>query len=243
VYHPVTLVPPAPVVVYLHGGGWVLCGLETHDTGCRTLADRLGAVVISVDYRRAPEDQFPAAAEDSYAATVWAAGQARELGGDPARMVVAGDSAGGNLAAAVALMARDRGGPAIAYQLLVYPVIDVARNTMSYRENATGYYLTAQHMQWYWEQYLGPADGHDPYASPIYADLAGLPPALIVTAEHDPLRDEGEAYAEALQRAGVDATARRYAGMFHGFFNMTEHLAGARDASNDVVAILGAALR
>jgi acetyl esterase len=212
---------PGPVTVYFHGGGWALCDLDTHDRTVRKLARAADSVVVSVDYRLAPEARFPAAAEDAYAATAWAA---EELG--PTLLAVAGDSAGGNLAAVVAQMARDRGGPAVDHQLLVYPVIDHACDTDSFRENASGYFLSEINMRWYWEQYLGPdGDGSHPYASPLRAeDLSGLPPATVVTAELDPLRDEGEAYAEALAAAGVPVAVYRAEGMFHGFFNMDELL-------------------
>ncbi len=186
------------MIVFSHGGGWALCGLDTHDRTTRRLAQELGAVVISVDYRLAPEARCPAAAEDAYAATVWA-----EAHYGPRRLVVAGDSAGGNLSAVVALMARDRDGPTIHHQLLVYPVTDAAMDSASYTENATGYFLTRTHMAWYWEQYLGPDGDGEPSATPrpIRADdLSGLPPATVLTAELDPLRDEGEAYAAALGR-------------------------------------------
>jgi acetyl esterase len=212
--------PPA-VITFFHGGGWALCDLDTHDRTTRRLAKELGAVVVSVDYRLAPEARCPAAAEDALAAVVWAAEHYR-----PRRLVIAGDSAGGNLAAVVALMARDQGGPAIDHQLLVYPVIDHAMDSPSYTENATGYFLSRTHMAWYWDQYLGPdGDGRHPYASPIRADdLAGLPPATVLTAELDPLRDEGEAYAAALAEAGVPTEALRADGLFHGFFGLDEFL-------------------
>ncbi|MBP1687639.1 MAG: alpha/beta hydrolase family protein [Deltaproteobacteria bacterium] len=223
---------PLPMVVYFHGGGWVLGDLESHDPLCRALANEVGTVVLSVDYRLAPEHRFPAAAEDAYAATVWAAAHAAELGATRSRLAVAGDSAGGNLAAVVPLMARDRGGPPLRGQLLVYPVTDCARNTPSYEENAEGYFLTAAHMRWYWEQYLGAADGSHPYASPLRApDLSGLPRAYVVTAEYDPLRDEGEAYAHRLRDSGVPVTVRRYDGMFHGFFSLADLLPAAREAN------------
>jgi acetyl esterase len=222
-----------PLVAFFHGGGWVLCGLDSHDEACRQLANGTGAIVMSVDYRLAPEHRFPTAAEDAYAATRWLADHGADLGGDPARLAVAGDSAGGNLAASVALMARDRGGPALVFQLLVYPVLDHSFDTGSYKENATGYFLTVDAMRWFWAQYLGPhGDGSDPYVSPLRAaDLSGLPPAHVVTAEFDPLRDEGEAYAARLSAAGVPTEARRYDGAFHGFFSMTAVLDAAAAAS------------
>ena len=221
IYTPDTVTADPAVIVFAHGGGWALCGLDTHDRTTRRLAKELGAVVVSVDYRLAPEARCPAAAEDAYAATVWAQEHHR-----PRKLVVAGDSAGGNVSAVVALMARDRSGPAIDHQLLVYPVTDHAMDSPSYTENATGYFLTGTHMAWYWEQYLGPdGDGSHPYASPIRADdLSGLPPATVLTAELDPLRDEGEAYAAALAAAGTPTEAMRADGLFHGFFGLDEFL-------------------
>ncbi|MCZ7537548.1 MAG: alpha/beta hydrolase, partial [Acidimicrobiia bacterium] len=184
------------------------------------------------DYRLAPESRFPAAPEDCFAATRWVSEHARELGGDPQRVAVAGDSAGGNLAAVVALMARERGGPALAHQLLVYPVTDHAFDTASYEANAEGYFLTRDMMRWFWGHYLGDSEeGSHPHASPLRAmELSGLPSATVVTAEYDPLRDEGEAYAERLAKAGVPTELRRYDGMIHGFFGMTHAIDRAREA-------------
>jgi acetyl esterase len=244
VYHPSADGAVRPGVVYFHGGGWVICDLDTHDGACRRLANAVDAVVVSVDYRLAPEHKYPAAAEDSYAATRWAAKNAAELGIDPAHLAVAGDSAGGNLSAAVALMARDRGGPPLAFQLLVYPVTDSTAKRNDYAsksENAEGYFLTTNQMDWYRDQYVGEeAHADEPYLSPVRAEsLAGLPPACVVTAECDPLRDEGEEYAHALQAAGVPVTIHRAPGMFHGFFNMDALLDGAKDAQ----AVAYAAMR
>ena len=223
--------PPFPIVVWFHGGGWVVGTLDTYDPLCRALAAAVPAVVVAVDYRLAPEHRWPAAVEDAYAATLWASRHAAELGGAQHRLAVAGDSAGGNLAAVVALGARDRGGPAISFQLLVYPVLDVAGNTGSWREFADGYHLTAAGMRWYWGHYLGDADGSAPDASPARAAfLGGLPPALVVGASHDILRDEGEAYAARLREAGVDARATRVPGMVHGFFRWRA-VTGAADAA------------
>jgi acetyl esterase len=211
--------PPFPVVVWFHGGGWVVGTLDTYDPLCRALAAAVPAVVVSVGYRLAPEHRWPAAAEDAYAATLWASRNAARLGGVQHRLAVAGDSAGGNLAAVVALGARDRGGPQVAFQLLVYPVLDATAETASWREHAEGFHLTAAGMRWYWAHYLGQADGAAPDASPLRAAFAGrLPPALVIGAEHDILRDEGEAYATRLAEAGVAATATRYPGVVHGFF-------------------------
>lgn len=210
---------PFPIVVYYHGGGWVIGNLETVDRPCRALANAAGAVVVSVDYRLAPEHRYPAAFDDAFAATAWVAEHAAELNGDASRLAVAGDSAGGNLAAAVALAARDRNGPAIAAQLLAYPVIDFDFTTASYEDNKEGYLLTRGAMQWFWAHYLGAMDlGPDPYICPgRAADLSGLPPAYVATCEFDPLRDEGEAYAKRLTEAGVPVVAKRFDGMVHGF--------------------------
>ena len=236
--------PPA-IVVFLHGGGWVICDLESHDRHARMIATGAGAVVVSVDYRLAPEHRFPAALDDAYAALGWTAAHAAELGADAARLAVAGDSAGGNLAAAVAIAARDRGGPPIAFQLLVYPVTDHRFDTTSYRDNGTGeWFLTEQHMRWYWDQYLGPGgDGTDPLASVLRADLHDLPPAFVMTGEHDPLRDEGEAYAAALRAAGVDVDSHRATGMFHGFFCLDDVLPDAADPTRVAIDALATALR
>lgn len=230
-----------PVIVYFHGGGWVLGSIESHDALCQQLAIRVPAVVVSVGYRLAPEYRFPAALEDCVAATTWVAACARELGGDPTRLAVAGDSAGGNLAAVTAIQARDHGGPAIAYQLLVYPVTDSSMGSASYQANAEGYMLTAAGMRWFWDLYLGP-DGQvdNPLASPVKApDLAGLPPAFVITAEFDPLRDEGEHYAELLRNAGVETRLSRYSGMIHGFFGMNRLI----DAADRAIEEASAALR
>ena len=227
-----------PVVVYFHGGGWVIGTFETHDGVCRHLAKQSQAVVVSVDYRLAPEHKFPAAAEDCYAATCWVADNAAALGADAKRLVVGGDSAGGNLAAVVSLMARDRGKPKIAFQMLIYPVTNHAYDTPSYRDNADGYLLTRDAMVWFWNHYLsGESDGANPYASPLRAaSLAGLPPAMVVTAELDPLRDEGEAYAEKLRQAGVPVKLKRYDGLIHGFFSMTGVFEQAKQAVADAAA-------
>jgi acetyl esterase len=231
---------PLPLLVYFHGGGWVLGDLETHDGVCRALANAANCTVVAVDYRLAPEHKFPTAVDDAYAATRWVAENAGRLDGDPKRIAVGGDSAGGNLAAVVALMARDRGGPQLATQLLIYPVTDTACDTACRQENGQGYLLTVDMMRWFQHHYLrGDGDQEDPYAAPLRArDLRGLPPALVITAEFDPLRDEGEAYAVRLRAAGVPTTLKRYDGMIHGFFGMGAVLDQARVAMEEVAAAL-----
>lgn len=221
-----------PVVVFLHGGGFVLGNLDGHDAMARDLCAGAGAITVSVDYRLAPEHPCPAAADDAYSSLLWAHENAVSLGGDPARIGVAGDSAGGNLAAVTCLRSRDEKGPAISHQLLIYPVLDSAQNTVSYTAHAEGGFLTARAMAWFWEQYLGPeADGDHPYVSPLRApDLSGLPPACVITAEHDPLRDEGEAYAIRLAEFGVGAEVHRFDGAFHGFLSVSHVLGYAREA-------------
>ena len=233
-----------PLLVWYHGGGWVIGDLDTADVTCRELAARAGCVLVSVDYRLAPEHRFPAAHDDCYAATIWAADHAAELGADAGRLAVGGDSAGGNLAAVVSLRARDEGGPAIRFQLLVYPVTDRDFETASYRDNADGYLLTRDGMIWFWEHYLGPdGDGAHPHASPLRAtSLADLPPAHVVTAEYDPLRDEGEAYAERLREAGVPVTLTRYPGQIHAFFGMHGILDDAGRAADEAAERMKAAL-
>ena len=227
---------PHPVIAFFHGGGFVLCGLESHDETARQLCKGSGAVLMSVDYRLAPEAKFPAAPDDCYAATEWLAGNAASLGGDPSRLAVAGDSAGGNLAAVTARRALARGGPAIVHQLLIYPVADFGHDTESYRENAEGYFLTADMMKWFRHHYLSDAENErlHPEASPLLAeDFAGLPPATVQTAEFDPLRDEGRAYAKRLSDAGVAAELIEYDGLVHGFMAWTAAVDRAADAMRD----------
>ena len=232
-----------PVVVYFHGGGWVIGDIASHDTVCHRLAAGVPAVVVSVDYRLAPEHRYPAAVEDCEAVTGWVALHAPELGGDPARLAVAGDSAGGNLATVVARRARDAGGPAIAFQLLIYPATDATRSLPSHVENGRGYLLEADTMAWFCDHYLGGGDPRPPDVSPLFApDLAGLPPALVVTAEFDPLRDEGEAYAERLRQSGVAVTTSRYDGLFHGFYGLDRVIPAAARAPDETGAALRAAL-
>lgn len=233
-----------PAVVFFHGGCWLMGDIRTHDVYCRAIANRSRAIVVSVDYRLAPEHKCPAAVEDAYAATRWVAEHADTTGADPERIAVMGDSAGGNLAAVVALVARERGGPSLAFQLLIYPITDFNFDTPSYRENATGFHLTHKDMVWSWGHYLSnELEGYQPYASPMRADdLSGLPPALILTAEYDPLRDEGEAYARKLEDAGVPVRLKRYEGMIHGFVRRTDLLDKAREALNDVATAIREAL-
>jgi acetyl esterase len=221
IYWPTVSSGPLPVIVFAHGGGFVFCDLDTHDELCRAMTNGVGAIVVSVDYRLAPESPWPAAVQDVYAATDWAAQHADELGGDPARLLVAGDSAGGNLATVTALLARDRGRPAIVGQLLVYPVIAADFDTASYRDCATGYYNTAAAMAWYWDQYVpNRADRSHPTASPLRAPLNGLPPAVVISAGHDPLRSEIETYAKTLAGSAVTTIHRHYDGAIHGFMTM-----------------------
>lgn len=229
VYHPSVSSGSPTLVVFAHGGGWVFCDLDSHDGLCRSMANGVDAVVIAVDFRLAPEHRWPAAAEDVYAVTEWAARNAAELGADPAQLVVAGDSAGGNLAAVTAVMARDRGGPAIAAQLLLYPVIGADFDTESYRRYATGYYNTREAMMWYWDQYVpDAADRTHPYADPARAEPANLPPTLLIGAGFDPPRSEGEAYIASLAAAGVPTVHRCYEGAIHGFMTMNNLELGAR---------------
>jgi acetyl esterase len=207
---------PLPVLVYAHGGGFVFCDLDSHDGLCRNLANLVPAVVVSVNYRLAPEHRWPTAVEDLYTVVQWATEHAGEYGGDPDCVAVGGDSAGGNLAAVTALMARDRGGPSIAAQLLLYPVIGANFDTESYRRFGAGFYNPCQALQWYWDQYVPePKDRDHPYASPLHGALDGLPPAVVVIAGHDPLRDEGFAYVDALQKAGVSVRGLLFDGGIH----------------------------
>jgi acetyl esterase len=213
-----------PLVIYFHGGGWVIGTLDTHDGTCRALARACGAAVLSVDYRLAPEDRYPAAPLDCFDATRWAINNAASLGVDGSRVAVAGDSAGGNLAAAVAIMARDRG-VALRHQLLIYPVTDYDLSYGSYGENGGGeYFLSTETMRWFWNQYLGGCPREDaPLALVLHTeDLEGVAPATVITAQYDPLRDEGVAYAEKLAGAGVPVDAAVAPGMIHGFFSLFE---------------------
>jgi acetyl esterase/lipase len=237
-------VGPHPVLVFYHGGGWVIGDLYTHDGICRSIVNAAGCAVASVDYRLAPEFKYPTPVEDSYAGLLWVAANATRLGLDPARIAVGGDSAGGNLAAVMALLARDRHGPRLLLQVLIYPVTNHDFGTVSYRENATGFVLGTEDMRWFWRHYLAREEqGREPLASPLLAkSLADLPPALVVTAGCDPLRDEGEAYAVRLRDAGVAVTLTQYAGMFHGFLRMTRILDQSRVLLDEVAGALRKAL-
>ncbi len=234
----------AGVLVFFHGGGWVLGNLESHDGVCRHLAERSGCVVIAVDYRLAPEAKFPAALEDALAATEWVAEHAGRLGLDRRRMAVGGDSAGGNLAAALCLAARDGDGPPIAFQLLLYPATDFAMDTPSHAEFAEGHLLTRPSMEWFRDHYLNStAEVADWRASPLRAaSVAGLPPAFVLTASHDPLRDEGEAYALRLVQAGIPVTLWRAPGQIHGFLPQGRIIAASATALDRLAGALKAAL-
>jgi acetyl esterase len=243
VYRPVDVPSgePLPIAVFTHGGGWVVCDLDSHDAMCRAITNAAGCTVVAVDYRLAPEHRFPAGVEDAYAALLWVAAHGREIGGDPSRLAVIGDSAGGNLAAVVAQMARDRGGPALQLQILIYPVTDFRFDTSSHLDPGDATVLQSDEVRYFWYEYLPDHDtGAEPYASPLRApSLAGLPPALVITAEYDPLRDEGEAYAARLAADGVTTTATRYDGVMHSFVTFLDALPSARQA----VAQIGAALQ
>jgi acetyl esterase len=232
----------APCLVFFHGGGWVIGDLDSHDVVCRKLADEAQLKVISVDYRLAPEHKFPAAVDDAIAATGWISDNARSLGIDATRLAVGGDSAGGNLAAVVAIAARDGKGPAISGQVLIYPAIDFAMTHPSHREPETSILLTHSVISWFSNQYLnGAADVHDWRASPARVEaLAGLPPAYVLTAGADPLRDEGDEYARRLKDAGVAVTYRHFPGQFHGFFTMGKLLQQANVAAAEISAWLKA---
>jgi acetyl esterase len=233
-YRPAAADAPGGVLIYFYGGGWTLGSLETSDAICRSLANRAGCRIVSAGYRLAPEARFPAAVEDCYAALEWVAAHAADLGVDPERIAVGGDSAGGNLAAAVALLARDRSGPALRHQLLVYPNTDFLSQSPSMEEFTDPLLFNDKSVRWYRDHYLtDAADALDPRASPLRApSLAGLPPATVITAEYDPLRDQGEQYAQRLRESGVAVRERRYDGMIHGFFAMAGALDGGRDAQD-----------
>jgi acetyl esterase len=232
----------APCLVFFHGGGWVIGDLDTHDVVCRKLADEGQLIVISIDYRRAPEHKFPAAVDDAIAATAWIAAHAKELGIDATRLLVGGDSAGGNLATVAAIAARDGNGPAISGQVLIYPATDFTMAHPSHSEPETSILLTHSVIRWFRDHYLnGTADIHDWRASPALAKtLVGLPPAYVLTAGADPLRDEGDDYARRLTQAGVAVTHRTFPGQFHGFFTMGKLLQQANIAASEIGAWLRA---
>ena len=232
----------APALVFFHGGGWVIGGLDTHDVACRRLAHDGELIAIAVDYRLAPEHKFPTAVHDAIAATKWIAATSTQLGIDAERLTVGGDSAGGNLAAVVALSARDGNGPLIAGQVLIYPATDFSMTHSSHSEVETSVLLTHSVIRWFRDHYLnGPIDGEDWRASPARAEtFAGLPPAYVLTAGADPLRDEGEEYAARLKQAGVDVTYRHFPGQFHGFFTMGKFLRQANVAASEIGAWLRA---
>ncbi len=222
------------VIAFFHGGGWVLSNIEGHDSLARRLTNRTGAIVMSVDYRLAPEHPFPAPHDDCWAATNWLAQHAGELGGDASKLVVAGDSAGGNLAAGVALRARDEG-LELALQVLIYPCIDTNFERPSMIDNGSGYFLNATDMVWFWDHFVPAEHRSNPYAVPMRAgDVKGLAPALVQTAEYDPLRDEGEAWADRLAEAGVAVEMTRYDGVVHGFVSRWEQMARALDAHDEI---------
>jgi acetyl esterase len=229
------------LVVYLHGGGWVIGNIDTYDALARLLAIRLQASVVNVDYRLAPEHHFPTAPMDSFAALTWAHEHMAEIAGGPVPLIVMGDSAGGNLAAVIARRARDAGGPHLACQVLIYPVTDSDLETDCYADPENQLMLTRESMIWFWDHYVpDPANRLHPDASPLRApELTGLPPAIVLTAEHDPLRDEGEAYAQKLAAAGVPVTQRRFTGQMHGFFTMVGVLPGAAAAIDYITEQLG----
>jgi acetyl esterase len=234
---------PHPIVMFFHGGGWVICSLDTHDNVARAICRDAEAVVVSVDYRMAPEFKFPTAAHDCFAATRWVAANAPSLGADASRLAVCGDSAGGNLSAVVSQMARDAGGPAVSYAALIYPAVDMTRKGGSLDENAKGYFLETDGMEWFMNHYLAESERADVLASPLlHENLAGLPDTFIATCEFDPLRDEGEAYGDALRANGVHVEQKRYEGLIHGAANMTGVLDGGRQLVADTAAHLRAAL-
>ncbi|WP_287130273.1 alpha/beta hydrolase [Candidatus Cyanaurora vandensis] len=236
---------PFPVLVYFHGGGWVIATLDTYDSSCRALTNAAGCVVVSVAYRQAPEAKFPAAPEDAYAAIQWVMNNTGRVGGDPQRVAVGGESAGGNLAAVTCLMARDRGGKMPVHQLLVYPVTNYAFDTPSYQESAQAKPLNAAMMRWFWGYYLAnEAEGRNPYASPLRAtNFRGLPNATLITAQIDPLRSEGQAYGQKLREVGLTVKAVNYEGVAHEFFGMGAVVDKARAAVTEAAAGLRTGFR
>lgn len=248
-YRPATVLSAsgtAPVLVWFHGGGWVIGDIETHDSLCRSLANAAQVAVVSVDYRLAPEHPFPAALDDALASVRWVAANAAKLGVDPNRLAVGGDSAGGNLAAIACQELRDSG-PAIRFQLLIYPLLDARYETPSMDENAEGFFLTKESLCWFRDHYLGGmnVDPGDPRVSPACAAdaaIAGVAPGLVITAEYDPLRDEGEVYGQRLRAAGVDMSVTRYDGMIHGFVSMADFLPDGRTAIKEAATALQSSL-
>ena len=234
---------PHPIVVFFHGGGWVICSLDTHDNLARSICRDADTIVVSVDYRMAPEHRFPVAARDSFAALQWVAANADSIRGDAGRLAVCGDSAGGNLSAVVSQMARDAGGPAITFAALIYPAVDMTADGGSMVENASGYFLEEKSMLWFMNHYVSDADRTNPMASPsLHPDLSNLPPCFIATCQYDPLRDEGEAYGAALRANGVAAEVKRYDGLIHGAATMFGVLDGGRQLVDDVADRLRTAL-
>jgi acetyl esterase len=243
VYAPEGSEGPLPVFVTFHGGGWVIGNLDTHDPVCRAVANEAECLVLSVEYRLAPEHPFPTAVEDAYAATEWAAEFAPDLGGDPNRIAVGGDSSGGNLTAAVTLLTRDRDGPDLCHQSLIYPAVSSPRlhEFDSYEENAEGYLLERESAEWFYERYIQRAtDARNEYAAPLLArDLSGVPSATVITAGFDPLRDEGFAYADRLDEAGVPVEHENFEGMIHGFVNLVDMV----DQSREAIGVVADGLR
>lgn len=234
---------PFPALLYCHGGGWVNCDLDTHEVICRTLANGADCVVVSVDYRQSPEYKFPIGLEDCYAALVWLSTNAVEFNVDPTRLAVGGDSSGGNFAAALALLARDRGGPNLVLQLMIYPITDLRFETASMERNGTGFALTKEDMEWYREQYIRTSDDiQNPLASPLLAaDVTNLAPTFILTAEYDPLVDEAEIYGKRLAEAGVPVKVSRYDGQIHGFVRQTAIIDDSHKALAECSQVLKAA--
>lgn len=232
---------PLPITLYLHGGGFVFGAPQTHDNICRCLANRAASLVVSVDYRLAPEAKFPAAVDDGLAALSWITTNAASLGGDPSRIAIAGDSAGGNLATVIANIDAENAAPTLSHQVLLYPVTDCRFDSPSYQERGKDYFLTTEMMQWYWKQYLpDQSAANDPLASPLRATLSpAAAPATVITAEYDPLCDEGEAYAKALRAAGVIARLHRWEGQIHGFASML----GVIDAADEALSVAATALQ